>query len=161
MEAAIKAGSDGTRQQRRLLGLSAFDRHQALIKDAIHYYRAKLPPEQQSVKTDYDVLKEQYRYSPTDTAPGAEPFGVFFSTACAAWCSFTQSASHFQLSCCDFATCIIYLADTTRYRSSPFSAASKLELNTACMLSKAVGVSHFEASCFDVLSFQVSAHCGG
>lgn len=61
MEAAIKAGSQGTNQQRRLLGLSNFDRHQALIKDAIKHYRAKLPPEQQTLKTDYDVLKEQYR----------------------------------------------------------------------------------------------------
>ena len=50
-----------TAQERRLLGLSAFDRHQWLIKDAIKYYRAKLPPEQQTVKTDFDVLKEQYR----------------------------------------------------------------------------------------------------
>lgn len=70
MEAAVKAGSQGTRQQRRLLGLSAFDRHQALIKDAIHYYRAKLPPEQQTVKTDYDILKEQYRcLTPSILAP--------------------------------------------------------------------------------------------
>ena len=50
-----------TSQERRLLGLSAFDRHQWLIKDAIKYYRAKLPPAQQTVKTDFDVLKEQYR----------------------------------------------------------------------------------------------------
>lgn len=48
-------------QERRLLGLSAFDRHQWLMKDAFKYYRAQLPPEQQTVKTDYDVLKEQYR----------------------------------------------------------------------------------------------------
>ena len=44
-----------------MLGLSAFDRHQSLMKNAIKYYRAQLPPEQQTVKTDYDVLKEQYR----------------------------------------------------------------------------------------------------
>ena len=50
-----------TAQERRLLGLSAFDRHQWLMKDAIKYYRAKLPPDQQTVKTDFDVLKEQYR----------------------------------------------------------------------------------------------------
>lgn len=43
------------------MGLSAFDRHQQLMKDAIKYYRAKLPPEQQTVKTDFDVLREQYR----------------------------------------------------------------------------------------------------
>lgn len=43
------------------MGLSAFDRHQWLMKDAIKYYRAQLPPEQQTLKTDYDVLKEQYR----------------------------------------------------------------------------------------------------
>ena len=49
-------------QERRLMGLSAFDRHQWLMKDAIKYYRAKLPPEQQTIKTDYDVLKEQYRF---------------------------------------------------------------------------------------------------
>ena len=48
-------------QERRMLGLSAFDRHQSLMKNAIKYYRAQLPPEQQTVKTDYDVLKEQYR----------------------------------------------------------------------------------------------------
>lgn len=102
MDAAIKAGSDGTRQQRRLLGLSAFDRHQALIKDAIHYYRAKLPPEQQTVKTDYDVLKEQYRYSPKDTCWSSIWHGNFqrhLSTACAVWCQtvvFTHSAGSMQ-----------------------------------------------------------------
>ncbi|KAL0030992.1 hypothetical protein WJX79_007301 [Trebouxia sp. C0005] len=32
------------------------------MKNAIKYYRAQLPPEQQTVKTDYDVLKEQYRF---------------------------------------------------------------------------------------------------
>ena len=58
----LKDGGPGTAQERRLLGLSGFDRHQALMKDAIKYYRAQLPPEQQTVKTDYDVLKEQYRY---------------------------------------------------------------------------------------------------
>lgn len=52
-----------TAQERRLMGLSAFDRHQWLMKDAIKYYRAKLPPEQQTVKTDFDVLKEQYRFA--------------------------------------------------------------------------------------------------
>lgn len=50
-----------TAQERRLMGLAAFDRHQWLMKDAIKYYRAKLPPEQQTVKSDFDVLKEQYR----------------------------------------------------------------------------------------------------
>lgn len=49
-------------QERRLMGLSAFDRHQSLMKNAIKYYRAQLPPQQQTVKTDYDVLKEQYRF---------------------------------------------------------------------------------------------------
>ena len=44
------------------MGLSAFDRHQQLMTDAIKYYRAKIPPEQQTVKTDFDVLREQYRY---------------------------------------------------------------------------------------------------
>ena len=48
-------------QERRMMGLSAFDRHQWLMKDAIKYYRAKLPPVQQTLKTDFDVLKEQYR----------------------------------------------------------------------------------------------------
>ena len=43
------------------MGLSVFDRHQSLMKNAIKYYRAQLPPEQQTVKTDYDVLKEQHR----------------------------------------------------------------------------------------------------
>ncbi len=52
-------------QERRMMGLSAFDRHQSLIKNAIKYYRAQLPPEQQTVKTDYDVLKEQYRSTPS------------------------------------------------------------------------------------------------
>jgi len=51
-------------QERRLMGLSAFDRHQSLMKNAIKYYRAQLPPEQQTVKTDYDVLKEQFRSAP-------------------------------------------------------------------------------------------------
>ena len=54
------AGSQNA-QQRRLMGLSAFDRHQQLMKDAIKYYRAQLPPEQQTMKTDYDVLNEQFR----------------------------------------------------------------------------------------------------
>ena len=58
---SLKDGGPGTAQERRLLGLSGFDRHQALMKDAIKYYRAKLPPEQQTTKTDYDVLREQYR----------------------------------------------------------------------------------------------------
>ncbi|DBA90792.1 TPA: hypothetical protein ACH3X1_003997 [Trebouxia sp. C0004] len=49
-------------QERRLMGLSAFDRHQSLMKNAIKYYRAQLPPEQQTVKTDFDVLKEQHRF---------------------------------------------------------------------------------------------------
>lgn len=48
------------------MGLSAFDRHQWLMKDAIKYYRAQLPPEQQTLKTDYDVLKEQYRFVRTE-----------------------------------------------------------------------------------------------
>lgn len=52
------------------MGLSAFDRHQSLMKNAIKYYRAQLPPEQQTVKTDYDVLKEQYR-SATSVAVAA------------------------------------------------------------------------------------------
>ena len=56
-----KPAGPQTTQERRLLGLSAFDRHQQLMKDAIRYYRAQLPPEQQTVKTDFDVLKEQYR----------------------------------------------------------------------------------------------------
>ena len=57
-------------QERRLMGLNAFDRHQSLMKNAIKYYRAQLPPQQQTVKTDYDVLKEQYR-SATSVAASA------------------------------------------------------------------------------------------
>ena len=79
------------------MGLSAFDRHQWLMKDAIKYYRAKLPPEQQTVKTDFDVLKEQYR--------------------CAACAKFYGQAWRLLLymtckCCCDLATAVHMLLNT-------------------------------------------------
>lgn len=61
-----------------MMGLSAFDRHQWLMKDAIKYYRAKLPPAQQTLKTDYDVLKEQYRCA---TCANAQACLLLLSTA--------------------------------------------------------------------------------
>ena len=68
------------------MGLSAFDRHQSLMKNAIKYYRAQLPPEQQTVKTDYDVLKEQYRSAPCGAAsmvlqPYKKPSGMMITCA--------------------------------------------------------------------------------
>ncbi len=73
-------------QERRMMGLSAFDRHQSLMKNAIKYYRAQLPPEQQTVKTDYDVLKEQYRSAPSVAVfeilqPYKKPFGIMIKCA--------------------------------------------------------------------------------
>jgi hypothetical protein len=62
-----------------MMGLSAFDRHQSLIKNAIKYYRAQLPPEQQTVKTDYDVLKDQYRSTPSVAASEVlQPYKKYF-----------------------------------------------------------------------------------
>ncbi len=72
------------------MGLSAFDRHQSLMKNAIKYYRAQLPPEQRTVKTDYDVLKEQYRSATSVAAsailqpflqPDKKPFGIVIKSA--------------------------------------------------------------------------------
>ena len=51
------------RQQQRqdLLGLSAFDRHKKLLAEYMAYYGGKLPPPQQTLKTDYDALRDKYR----------------------------------------------------------------------------------------------------
>ncbi|EIE22911.1 hypothetical protein COCSUDRAFT_8481, partial [Coccomyxa subellipsoidea C-169] len=46
------------------LGLTAYDRHKRLMAEYVNFYGGKLPaPAQQpTLKTDYDILREQYRF---------------------------------------------------------------------------------------------------
>ena len=47
----------------RLQHLSAFDRHKRLMQEYVSYYGGHAPSaEQPTVKTDYETLKESYRY---------------------------------------------------------------------------------------------------
>ncbi len=66
MQQASDAAAAGAAQQqhrRQFLGLTAYDRHKRLIAEYVGFYGGKMPApaEQPTVKTDYDVLREQYR----------------------------------------------------------------------------------------------------
>ena len=58
--AAAEAAHRG-QQRQQLAGMNAFDRHKKFMHDYLHYYGGKLPATQQTVKTDYDTLRQQYR----------------------------------------------------------------------------------------------------
>lgn len=48
--------------RQQLLGLTAFERHKRLMADYVRYYGGRQPaPSQPTAKSDYDVLREQYR----------------------------------------------------------------------------------------------------
>ncbi len=48
----------------RLQGLTAFERHKRLLREAEALYGGKLPTEQPlTVKTDQDTLRETYRWA--------------------------------------------------------------------------------------------------
>lgn len=116
---ATSVSKEQTAKERRLMGLSAFDRHQWLMKDAIKYYRAKLPPEQQTLKSDYDVLKEQYRYA------------VCPSTRYACCCiNAYKSANSHSNSCTDF----IFYNNVHSLRM----AASSVRVTSHCKFSSAI-----------------------
>ncbi len=61
-DAAAAAGATA-QHRRQFLGLTAYDRHKRLMAEYVNFYGGKLPaPAQQStLKTDYDILREQYR----------------------------------------------------------------------------------------------------
>lgn len=62
--AAAAAAAVAHKQHRRqFLGLTAYDRHKRLMAEFVKFYGGKLPApaELPTLKTDYDILREQYR----------------------------------------------------------------------------------------------------
>lgn len=64
---AAAAAAAQQQHRRQFLGLTAYDRHKRLIAEYVNFYGGKLPApaEQPTLKTDYDILREQYRYAIT------------------------------------------------------------------------------------------------
>ena len=60
---AAAAAAASAQHRRQFLGLTAYDRHKRLMAEYVNFYGGKLPgPAQQpTLKTDYDILREQYR----------------------------------------------------------------------------------------------------
>jgi len=61
--AAAAAAVAHNQHRRQFLGLTAYDRHKRLMAEYVKFYGGKLPApaEQPTLKTDYDILREQYR----------------------------------------------------------------------------------------------------
>ncbi|BDA50345.1 Protein FRA10AC1 homolog [Coccomyxa sp. Obi] len=61
---AAAAAAAQQQHRRQFLGLTAYDRHKRLMAEYVNFYGGRMPApaEQPTVKTDYDVLREQYRF---------------------------------------------------------------------------------------------------
>lgn len=62
---AAAAAAAQQQHKRQFLGLTAYDRHKRLMAEYVNFYGGKMPApaEQPTMKTDYDVLREQYRWA--------------------------------------------------------------------------------------------------
>lgn len=79
--AALAAAYDSAarqRQHQQFLGMNAYDRHRKLVHDLVAYYGAHLPAGGQAgpQKTDYDILRENFRFIRSDEDDAADSWEV-------------------------------------------------------------------------------------
>ncbi|KAL4419431.1 hypothetical protein ABPG77_006358 [Micractinium sp. CCAP 211/92] len=65
-------------QRQQFMGMNAYDRHRKLVHDLVAYYGAQLPSGGQAgpEKTDYDILRENFRFIRADEDDAADSWEV-------------------------------------------------------------------------------------